>query len=173
MRTIVIFDNFGPYHWARLRAAARVCELMAIRIAGHSAEYAWENPMQAEAFKFTTLFQAGTSLNFARRELVQKMEAALAGFHPQVVFIPGWSGQAADVALHWCIRHKMPVVTMSESTEWDERRVWWKEWVKRKFVGLCATALVGGSPQKDYLIKLDRKSTRLNSSHLGISYAVF
>src|SRR5258705_7157332 len=30
-----------------------------------------------------------------------------------------------------------------------------------------------GSPAKDQSTQTDRKSTRLNSSHLGISYAVF
>ena len=46
MKTTVIFDNFGPYHWARLRAAAHVCDLMAIQIAGRSAEYAWKREAQ-------------------------------------------------------------------------------------------------------------------------------
>src|SRR5256885_11299710 len=36
-----------------------------------------------------------------------------------------------------------------------------------------ATALPGPVPTLAYLAKLDRKSTRLNSSHLVISYAVF
>src|ERR1039458_10476719 len=31
----------------------------------------------------------------------------------------------------------------------------------------------GGSPMTPQIARLDRKSTRLNSSHLGISYAVF
>src|SRR5205814_9811594 len=38
------------------------------------------------------------------------------------------------------------------------------------FVGL---ALSQGRTEKDAVVQRDRKSTRLNSSHLGISYAVF
>jgi glycosyltransferase involved in cell wall biosynthesis len=43
---------------------------------------------------------------------------------------------------------------MSESTEWDERRKTLKEWVKRRLVGLCSAALVGGTPHAYYLKKL-------------------
>src|SRR5258705_9275127 len=32
---------------------------------------------------------------------------------------------------------------------------------------------LGSSPPRDRIVFTDRKSTRLNSSHLGISYAVF
>ena len=154
MKTTVIFDNFGPYHWARLRAAAHVCDLMAIQIVGRSAEYAWENEAPADVFKFTTLFQKEMGHAVQQHELVWKMNQALDDFLPQVVFIPGWSGQAAFAALSWCIRHNVAAVAMSESTEWDEGRVWWKEWVKRRLVRLCATAFVGGSPHKDYMVKL-------------------
>ena len=43
---------------------------------------------------------------------------------------------------------------MSESTEWDEQRVAWKEWIKRKILGSFSTALVGGRPHADYLVQL-------------------
>ena len=43
MKIAVCFDNFGPYHLARLRAAASVCDLLAVQVAVDSAEYAWKN----------------------------------------------------------------------------------------------------------------------------------
>ena len=43
---------------------------------------------------------------------------------------------------------------MSESTDWDDRRVLWKECIKRKLTGMCASALVGGKPHRDYMVKL-------------------
>ncbi|MEI9962773.1 MAG: glycosyltransferase [Limisphaerales bacterium] len=161
MRTTVIFDNFGPYHQARLCAAARVCELTAVQICSRSAEYAWVNDFQADGFKFATLFQQGAGRNEQYQELVQKMEATLADFHPQVVFIPGWSSRAAFTALGWCIRNRVPVVAMSESTEWDEARASWKEWLKRRLIRLCSSALVGGVPHKDYMVKLGMSADRI------------
>ena len=161
MKVTVIFDNFGPYHLARLHAAAQVCDLTAVEVAASSAEYAWENKTRAHNFKSVTLFQAGTSRDLRWRELKAKMDAALDSVRPQVVFIPGWSGRTAFAALHWCLRRKIPAVAMSESTEWDEKRIAWKEWVKRKLVGLFAAALAGGNPQKNYLMKLGMPPARI------------
>ena len=244
MKTTVIFDNFGPYHWARLRAAAHVCDLMAIQIAGRSAEYAWKREAQdggqkpdaggrrtevsgqqgtsniehptsniqtaesaeggapsgepedggrrtegrrqktedgaesrkqktenkkefqlsafsVSAFKHVTLLEAGTSRDVSHRELAARLNRALDDFRPQVVFIPGWSSKAAFAALRWCVRHNIPAVAMSESTEWDEARSAWREAVKQRIVGLCSAALVGGSPHKDYLVQLGMPAERV------------
>ena len=50
---------------------------------------------------------------------------------------------------------------MSESTEWDEQRKTWREAIKRRIVGLCSAALVGGSPQRDYFKKLGMPPERI------------
>ena len=41
-RVAVIFHRFGPYHVARLAAAARVFDLLAVEEAAESSEYAWD-----------------------------------------------------------------------------------------------------------------------------------
>jgi glycosyltransferase involved in cell wall biosynthesis len=244
VRTTVIFDNFGPYHLARLRAAASVTELLAVEVAASSAEYAWKREAQdggqkpdaggrrtevsgqqgtsniehptsniqtaesaecgaqsgepedggrrtegrrqktedgaesrkqkienkkefqlsafsVSAFKNVTLLEAGTSRDVSHRELAARLNRALDDFRPQVVFIPGWSSKAAFAALRWCVRHNIPAVAMSESTEWDEARSAWREAVKQRIVGLCSAALVGGSPHKDYLVQLGMPAERV------------
>ena len=155
MRITVIFDNFGPYHLARLRAAAGVGELAAVEVAASSAEYAWaRRDPGAAPWRIVTLLESGTSREVQQRELIQKMDRALEELRPEVVFVPGWSGRAAFAALAWCARRQIPAVTMSESTEWDEARAGWKEAVKRQLVGLCSAALVGGTPHQDYIVRL-------------------
>ncbi len=47
----VIFENFGPYHLARLRAAAATCDLLAIEVAGRSVTYTWDGTRAAEPFR--------------------------------------------------------------------------------------------------------------------------
>ncbi len=127
-----------------------------------SAEYAWEkSEFQLSAFKNVTLLEEGTSRQVRQRELKQRMNQVLNDFRPEVVFIPGWSGKAAFAALRWCLCNNVPAVAMSESTAWDERRAWWKEWVKRKIVGLCAAALVGGRPHQEYMMKLGMPAGRI------------
>jgi glycosyltransferase involved in cell wall biosynthesis len=50
---------------------------------------------------------------------------------------------------------------MSESTEWDTKRRAWSEELKRRIVGLCSAALVGGNPHKNYMVKLGMPSERI------------
>jgi 1,2-diacylglycerol 3-alpha-glucosyltransferase len=167
MKTVIIFDNFGPYHLARLSACARCCELTAIEVAASSADYAWTREagtadrnrpgtraLDGSHFRHVTLFERGTSREVHRRELARRMNQALDDCAPDVVCIPGWSDRPALVALHWCAERNVPVVAMSESTEWDDHRIWWKEFTKRKLVSLCGAAFVGGTPHKDYIVKL-------------------
>jgi glycosyltransferase involved in cell wall biosynthesis len=78
-----------------------------------------------------------------------------------VVAIPGWSFRGVLVVLQWCLKHRIPVVVMSESTVWDEPRMAWKEAVKRRMVALSSAALVGGKPHKDYMVKLGMPAERV------------
>ena len=107
MKVAILFDNFGPYHLARLRAAASVAELLAGEVAATSAEYAWksrdkgaakaeigcngceataglsnqkmeiENEFQSEAFQVVTLQETGTSPEALRNELSRKVVEVL------------------------------------------------------------------------------------------------
>jgi glycosyltransferase involved in cell wall biosynthesis len=157
----IIFDNFGPYHIARLDAAAKVCDLLAIEVATTSGTYAWENDASAGKFRRTTLFSEGTSDEINRVELFLRLERALGDFKPSLVIVPGWASPAAWGAMRWCLGHRVPMVCMSESTEWDERRVGWKEAIKSKMVRLFSSALVGGKRHAEYLEKLGMPTGRI------------
>jgi len=161
MPLVIIFDNFGPYHIARLQAASIDCDLLAIEVAGVSATYAWENDATAGTFKRVTLVEQATSGEVSRSELIRRLERALEQFKPGVVVVPGWASPAAWGAINWCLRNRVPMVCMSESTAWDEPRSGWKEWIKRKLVGLFSSALVGGERHRDYLTKLGMPGERI------------
>ena len=178
----MIFDNFGPYHLARLRAAAAtVSGLLAVEVAGSSAEYAWlrrtENgglkTHEDGNLKMVTLLERGTSREVSNRELTTEMNQALDDCQPQTVFIPGWSSKAVFAALSWCVRHEVPAIVMSESTEWDSNRKTWSEGIKRQIVGLCSAALVGGRPHKDYMIKLGMPAERVFLGYDTVDNAYF
>jgi len=162
MRLAVLFDNFGPYHRARLQAASPGVELVAVQTAKQSAEYAWETAdLAAAAFRVVTLFDSQTSRQVTASELSARISSCLAQLKPEVVAIPGWSSKAAFAALRWGLMNRVPVVAMSESTSWDEPRVAWKEWIKRQLVGCFSSALVGGTPHADYLAQLGMPRERI------------
>lgn len=161
MKLTVIFHRLGPYHLARLEAAARVCELTAIELSAETGEYAWEKVPGARGFKRVTLFPRGDSREAAADEVRSRVRHALDAAWPEVVAIPGWSDRAAFVALGWCAEKNIPAILMSESTAHDEPRVGWKEFVKRRVVRLFSTALVGGRLHTAYLEQLGMARDRV------------
>ncbi len=153
-RVAVLFQRFGPYHHARLNAAGRLLSVWGIEACGMESTYAWDKVEGAAAFTRITLTEHETNTGEWRQELRKKMWRTLDNIKPQVVAVPGWSFADALSALWWCAKTGTPSVIMSESTAWDERRVGWKEWVKKRLVRLNSAGLAGGKPHGDYLVQL-------------------
>ena len=188
MKCAVIFDNLGPYHLARLQAAARVCDVLAIQVYAQSAEYPWSsrNSQAVERenqttkgddgqgeMRMVTLLESVTNQGDSRRDLATRLNWALDDFEPEVVFTPGWSSPAAFGALQWCGRQNVPVVCMSESTASDQKRSAWREAVKRRIVGLCSAALVGGSPHARYMVALSMPRERVFLGYNAVANGYF
>jgi 1,2-diacylglycerol 3-alpha-glucosyltransferase len=161
MRLTVIFHRFGPYHLARLEAAARFNELTAIELSAETSEYDWDKAPGAHGYARVTLFPCGDSRTVMPEEVQARVRQALREARPEAVAIPGWSDRAAFVALAWCMENNIPAIVMSESAAHDERRMWWKEFVKRRLMRLYSTALVGGQRHADYLQQLGMPRERI------------
>jgi glycosyltransferase involved in cell wall biosynthesis len=157
----IIFDNFGPYHLARLRAASAVCDLLAIEVAGKSATYGWESETRAETFRRVTLVEEATSADVPREELLGRLEKALDEFQPATVVVPGWASPACWGAMRWCLARGVPMVCLSDSTEWDEPRTALKEALKSRLVTLFSSALVAGKRAGDYITQLGMANDRV------------
>jgi 1,2-diacylglycerol 3-alpha-glucosyltransferase len=148
----IIFENFGPYHIARLQAAAKACDLLAVEVTGKSAIYAWDNDPNAGEFRRVTLVPEANGVDKA--EVKIRLEQTLEKFRPSVVVVPGWASTPAWSAMQWCARNRVPMIVLSESTAWDGPRVAWKEAIKRRLIGLFSAALVGGQLHREYLTAL-------------------
>lgn len=161
LRVAVIFHRFGPYHCARLEAASRYCDVTGIELGSETREYGWSEMQSTNSFTRVTLFPQKDSRTMATKEIVDRMGRVLRDYKPDAVAIAGWSDKGALVALRWCLSNGKPAVLMSESTADDERRVWWKEFIKRCVVKLYSTALVGGQRHVDYVAALGMPRDRV------------
>ena len=160
-RVAVIFHRLGPYHVARLRAGARLFEVIAIEQSAETAEYGWRKVATPESVKRITLSTEACA-HQRDAESVDEITKALDSITPlRAVAIPGWSNPAALAALRWCTKHNVPCVVMSESGASDKSRSRWSEWLKSKILTLCSAALAGGSCHRDYLIDLGFESRRI------------
>ncbi len=153
-RVAVVFHRLGPYHRARLKEAARLQRVVAVELSADSAEYAWDKLSGDLGFERLTLFPDGDSRQASVSELRARLSKALERVDPEVVAVPGWSDKGALVAMAFSRRKRVPLLMMSESTKADERRTWWKEWVKRRILNMCSAALVGGNSHAHYALEL-------------------
>ena len=153
MKVAILFDNFGPYHHARLAAASGACDLLAVEFGSRSGEYAWV-AQGSETLRHAVVNTNGPGAAMPAAAFREKLGRILSDFGPAVVVVPGWSNRGGFMAMTWALAHRIPIILMSESTAWDEARVGWKEWIKRRIVGLSSAALVGGTPHADYMCQL-------------------
>jgi len=160
-RVAVLFQRFGPYHHARLNAAGRLLSVWGVEACAMEDTYAWARVEGAAAFTRVTLTDRDSGDRRWKQELQRNLWRALDEIKPQVVVINGWSATDALSALWWCGKNKIPAVVMSESTAWDEPRVFWKEWIKGRLVKMCAAGLAGGTPHTDYLAQLGLPRDRI------------
>lgn len=172
-KVAILFDNFGPYHEARLQAGARICDLLAVEVATSSFEYAWNGERRSRAFRYETLNKQGTSKEIDHHRLVRELDKTLSSFQPEVVIVPGWSSKAAFAALNWSLKNQTPVVGVSQSTALDEVRIAWREHIKRRIVRLFSTALVGGARQIEYLKTLGMPLDHIFSGYAAVDNQYF
>lgn len=171
MKAAILFDNFGPYHLARLKAASKVVSVVAVEFGSDSLNYQWSGG-DAD-LKILTLNPSGTSWEMSRSEFRAKLFSVLNQVQPDVVFVPGWATPGPLLALKWCLKSGIPAVMMSESTAWDVPRVFFREWIKSTIVSLASSALVGGQPQRDYMIQLGMPAERIFTGYNMVDNAFF
>jgi glycosyltransferase involved in cell wall biosynthesis len=136
-------------------------EVFGLEACGMEDTYAWDKVNGEDSFTRITLTELQRPGRAWKLELRERLRQALAKIKPKVVVVAGWSFVDAVNALAWCSANQTPAVLMSETTAWDESRVAWKEWIKRRVIMLCSAALVGGKPHLEYLVHLGFPQNRI------------
>ena len=163
MKIAVIFDNFGPYHAARIAAIGELCDVLAIQVHAKSDTYDWERPRSsAPSVSYVTLFKGFSGNKDKTARLVGlQIRSVLEEHNLDVVAIPGWSSPVSREVLKWGYQANTPVIVMSASQEKDYQRYLVKELVKKRLLQLCDGAICGGVYQKEYLARLEFPISRI------------
>lgn len=182
MHVVVFFVNIGFYHAARLRALFDACSrlgwrLTAVQLTDDTLEHPWGDAERNINFPLETLLPAekgATDATGLPQLPDDVIERCLTMLEPDVVFLPGWSFQLSVKGVRWCHKKRVPAVVMSESKRDDEKRIWWKEWLKwwlyvRRFAG----ALVGGDIHAEYVTSLGIPRSRVFKGYDAVDNAHF
>jgi glycosyltransferase involved in cell wall biosynthesis len=142
--------------------ANRAAVVAAVEFSRRDNTYAWDIVEAETRYPVISLFTDADIDTKPTVEINRQVNATLNRVAPEAVAIPGWSSPAAIAALDWCCQTRTPAILMTESTAHDERRSWWKEWMKSRVVRLFSTAVVGGSPHVDYVAALGLSRDRVS-----------
>jgi 1,2-diacylglycerol 3-alpha-glucosyltransferase len=169
VKAALLFDHFGPYHQARLGAAALLMKVEGVEFASRSVDYDW-HPARLRPLPLISVAEREETRgqSFGRR-----LGEVLGQIQPDVVAIPGWSSAGAITAMQWCLQKRVPMILMSESCAHDEVRVSWKEWIKRRLVRYSSSALVGGTLHAAYLQELGMPSDNIFPGYDAVDNAHF
>ncbi|MHC5939562.1 glycosyltransferase family 4 protein [Nostoc sp.] len=159
MNIAIFFTNYGPYHLARLEAAYnkfkdQEWEIFGLELTRTEEEYPWQIQVEKFPCKIISVIKDYPLEKAKFIPLLYKLILLLNQTSPDAVAISGYARPSMLSALLWCFWHRKPAILLSETTEYDEPRSWWKEKIKSWLVKRYQAALVGGQPQKRYLIKL-------------------
>ena len=144
-----------PYHHARWDAFAsrNGAECHVIELTNHDEFNVLEFSAPARYIRHTLFPQCAKS-RVPTFELRRKFWSVLDEIDPHVVCISGYAQRMSLAAMQWATNRGLPLVVLSESNEFDERRSWPKEWLKRRLLRLCSAGLAGGRSQSEYLTRL-------------------
>lgn len=174
-RIAITVARLGPYHVARLAAAARALgpgSVLAVEIARESREYGWDR-VEAEGFARRTLVVDRDYQDVPAREMRRRTVEALEEEDPGAVAVSGWGFAEARAAVAWCRARGRAAVLLSESQERDTSRRWWLEAWKRAFLTHVDAALVGGERHVRYLEALGFPRARVALGYDAVDNAHF
>jgi 1,2-diacylglycerol 3-alpha-glucosyltransferase len=159
--TAVIWIDWYPYHVARFRA---LCEhprlrgrLAGIELVGGCGVHRGLDFRQRDrgGLPVSVLFPEADWHGVGRLQLARAVWSRLNRLQPSSVLVPGWAAAPAIAAALWAKLHRRRSILMTETTEADYRRVWWKELPKGVIIRLLFdSAIVGGKPHARYLERL-------------------
>ena len=168
----VVFHHIGPYHHARLNAAADRLSVTGIEWSAKGDE-PWGAAEAPAHYQKVSLFSEATDQYLAKAQLRRAFWSALEQANPDVVAVNGWNDFGSLAAANCCVRRGISMVVMSESARQDEPRTWWKEMIKRRVVGLYSAALVGGQRHVEYLVELGMPRDRIFTGYDVVDNAYF
>ncbi len=158
-RIAVLFTNYGPYHLARLCSFHKYCnnmgwEVVGIELAREEAEYAWKAKVEGLTFKVISVVESQPLEQVKFSHLLHHLYAILSQAKPEILVIAGYARPSMLATLLWSLWNQKPAVLLTATKQDDAPRSWWSESIKRWLLKRYKAALVGGQPQKRYLMEL-------------------
>lgn len=170
MTLSLIFERFGPYHHARLRAASKAMEVVGIEIVRRDDTYAWAETAWAKTVPFERVAEDFSEPYTA---IETRLLSILESHRPSVVAVPGWFEPFTHSAIHWAGRWGARIIVMSDSNRYDALRNPVTERFKRAVLAHVSSGFVAGRDSRDYVVALGLDPERVTMGYDVVDNAHF
>jgi 1,2-diacylglycerol 3-alpha-glucosyltransferase len=155
----ILFSSYGPYHIARVEGLLKHPQIIpqqitAIELARSQEEYPWTTKISDLGCPVISIINDQTLEKTNIVKLIIKIYQVLNQVNPSAIAIAGYFQPSMLFTLAWCLWHQKAPILLSETTEDDTQRSWWREIIKSWIIKKYKSALVGGKPHQRYLTKL-------------------
>ena len=94
-------------------------------------------------------------------ERVRRLINEIKDFNPDIVVVPGYFDIAYWFVLIYTKLNKKKIITGFDSTEYDHKRIWFKEKIKKIFIKLCDGVFCYGTKSREYVCKLGMRDDKV------------
>ena len=159
MFTLAIqYPSFGPQHPPRLEAIAKAspypeAKVVAMEMFKKDSDYDWD-PIAYSSNLYERYTVMDSESAVARKHYFKLRSAvfrALDEIKPDVLLVNGWGHRESRISMHWCRKHGVKMVLLSDSVKENTHRYWLKELAKKWVIRGCKSAFVAGTPQARYV----------------------
>jgi 1,2-diacylglycerol 3-alpha-glucosyltransferase len=153
LKVAVIFANFGPYHWARVKALISAgINVQPIQVSGKSNTYLWEAVSEVPIMPVTLVSGSEESAGFMRVFMAAMLMWRKHNF--KYAFLPSYAPASSLALLLSAKCCGIRCIMMNESHAGTERAMGIKRWLKRRLISLFDGAIVGGEPHRRHFVAL-------------------
>lgn len=151
---VIIYTNLGPYHLARLKALAKLTpHLLAIEVGSKQGIYPWRPEKKNLPYVLETLFDQPVE-EVSIKEQKKAIVYCLEKYNPVTVIVSGYGHPVMRIAASWARKKRGKDILLFSTTELDHPRVWWREWIKSRFIKKFHALAVSGKRSAQYAQKL-------------------
>jgi 1,2-diacylglycerol 3-alpha-glucosyltransferase len=161
----VIFPRTRPSHIARMDSLAEnsSLEVHGIEVLSSASDLgsAWNLPCNERKWFGHTLFNGRNCNKKTGKVILESIISFFDKLAPDVIAIAGWYDPAMLSSIYWARKNGIKIILMSETSSFSTTSAYVKNFVKYKIINNFDSALVAGTPQKQYLIDMGMSVNRI------------
>ncbi|QRG82647.1 glycosyltransferase family 4 protein [Vibrio diabolicus] len=167
MKVVWLVNNLVPYHVARFAQFSKDFkgESYLVQVTDKDEFEVLQVDSSVGEFNLHTLYPGTDRKAICSKELKKTVYEYFDILKPDCVCVSGWGMEIGLISQSWALKNKIPTVMFSVSTEIDEQRVWYKEYIKKNLVKSVSSYFCGGLAQKAYLEILGADKELITTGH--------